>query len=109
MGSFSIVWDDCDIVGAYLSDDHQGVVSLDSSQGVTMHCIRVGTNVTCDFLDETTGKYKDQPAVFVVELETADHIFLSNESNSTRLHLNTGNSRAILKSNVFFLSNPSSE
>lgn len=105
-GSFKIVWDDCVVTNTTLAQGLSGKVYVNPSQGVLMQCIRKGDQVICDYIDEKTGKFKNQPSVFTVELETDVYLFLGNESNSTRLHLNTKNSTVLLKSNIFFLDNP---
>jgi hypothetical protein len=101
-----IVWDDCKVTETTLAQGRAGKIYANPSQGVSMYCIRKGNQVTCDYIDEKSGKFKNQPSVFTVDFEMDDYLFVSNESNSTRLHLNTKNSTAILKSNIFYLDNP---
>ena len=55
-GSFTIQWDDCRVVDASLAVDRSGKVYTNQSHGVSMQCIRKGQLVTCDYIDEKTGK-----------------------------------------------------
>jgi len=101
-GSFSIVWKDAKITQAALKGPNFGKIIIIESQGLTMHCIRKEDKLMCDYLHEKTGKPKNEPSLFNVDLETDEYLFVSNESNTTRLHINKKEGTALMTSNVFF-------
>jgi hypothetical protein len=105
--SFLIEWSECRLL---VVDMKTNRISTTSSDGVDMACAtREGADLlVCDYIagGSSDSKLMGTPSAFGIEERSGGYLFASNETNSTRLHLNLRAGRAILKANYFQPSAP---